>query len=135
MMLKGRGKKGRTIGWGDLKQCFGNLWCQSLSHSNSLRPHGLQCVRLPHPSLPPGGWSNSCNLLLPELKMTVYQKREAEGNSTTMYELTLEGTQQLPPHLLEVSFKANPYRAEDKHHKKQEELSKNQQMCLKTKIK
>ena len=33
-----------------------------------------------------------------------------------MYGLFLEGTQQLLPHLLEVSFKANPYWAEDKCH-------------------
>ena len=36
-----------------------------LSHSvlsNSLRPHGLQCIRLPRPSLSPRACSNSCPL-------------------------------------------------------------------------
>ena len=33
---------------------------QSLSHSNSLRPHGLQHTRLPFPSPTPRAYSNSC---------------------------------------------------------------------------
>ena len=35
---------------------------QSLSHANSLWPHGLQHARLPCPSLSPGVGSNSCPL-------------------------------------------------------------------------
>ena len=35
---------------------------QSLSHVNSLRPHGLQHTRLPCPSPSPGACSNSCLL-------------------------------------------------------------------------
>ena len=32
------------------------------SHRVSLPPHGLQHIRLPHPSPSPGAWSNSCPL-------------------------------------------------------------------------
>ena len=35
---------------------------QSLSHSDSLRPHGLQHARFPCPSPSPGACSNSCPL-------------------------------------------------------------------------
>ena len=36
------------------------LTVQSLSHVDSLWPHGLQHARLPCPSPSPGAWSNSC---------------------------------------------------------------------------
>ena len=40
-------------------------WLLLFSHqvvSDSLQPHGLQHTRSPHPSLPPGVYSNSCPL-------------------------------------------------------------------------
>ena len=75
----------------------------SLSFTNSRRLLKLM--------LSPASWAQNAGL-------PKERERESEGNSTTVYELILEGTLQLPPHLLEVSFKANPYWAEDKCHKK-----------------
>ena len=48
-----------------MESIFDDILSVQFSHSvmsDSLRPHGLQHVRLPCPSPTPGAWSNSCPL-------------------------------------------------------------------------
>ena len=46
------------------KGCHSHLLFRCSASSNSLQPHGLQCIRLPCPSLSPGVCSNSWPLSL-----------------------------------------------------------------------